>query len=216
VDVQVAVIGGGPAGSCTAAALARQGHQVALIESEPFPRFHIGESLLPFTNRVFARLGLMEAMAAAGFVRKCGASFLDQDGRRFVYDFGDQSGDPTAVTFQVPRADFDALLFAHAQAQGAAVIAARALAIRIGDQGVEVDTDQGTTVRARMLVDASGRAGLLARKFDLRRPDAHCRRSRPTRTTPACRATRAAAAATSGCCRSRTWAGCGSSPCRMG
>jgi hypothetical protein len=91
------VVGAGPAGSSGAAVLAQHGRKVLVLEREKFPRYHIGESLLPFTNGVFARLGLTAKLEAAGFVRKYGASFLDADGQCSVYDFGELSGDPTAV-----------------------------------------------------------------------------------------------------------------------
>src|SRR5512142_2181796 len=70
----VAVIGGGPGGSSAATALARRGRSVLLLERDRFPRFHIGESQLPWSNEVFRTLGVEEAIAAAGFVRKWGAS----------------------------------------------------------------------------------------------------------------------------------------------
>ena len=74
-DFDVAVVGGGPGGSSAATALARSGKRVLLLERERFPRFHIGESQLPWSNEVFRALGVDQAIADAGFVQKWGASF---------------------------------------------------------------------------------------------------------------------------------------------
>jgi flavin-dependent dehydrogenase len=73
-DFDVAVVGGGPGGSSAATALTRRGRSVVLLERERFPRFHIGESQLPWSNEIFRALGAEEAIATAGFVRKWGAS----------------------------------------------------------------------------------------------------------------------------------------------
>src|SRR5262247_278377 len=74
-DFDVAVVGGGPGGSSAATALARRGKRVVLLERERFPRFHIGESQLPWSNEIFRSLGVDQAIADAGFVKKWGASF---------------------------------------------------------------------------------------------------------------------------------------------
>lgn len=81
-DFDVAVVGGGPAGAAAASALARSGHRILVLERERFPRFHIGESQLPWINEVLAKIGAEEAVAAAGFVDKWGASFTTADGLR--------------------------------------------------------------------------------------------------------------------------------------
>ena len=79
-DYDVAVIGGGPGGSTTATALARLGRSVVVLERERFPRFHIGESQLPWTNEILDALGARDTIAASGFVEKWGASFRGPDG----------------------------------------------------------------------------------------------------------------------------------------
>src|SRR6266571_5934361 len=84
-DFDVAVIGGGPGGSSAATALARRGRTVLLLERDRFPRFHIGESQLPWSNEVFRALGVHDAIAEAGFEKKWGASFRTVDGATEQY-----------------------------------------------------------------------------------------------------------------------------------
>src|SRR5262245_16431445 len=84
-EFEVAVVGGGPGGSSAATALARRGRSVVVLEKERFPRFHIGESQLPWSNEVFEALGVKDTIAAAGFVPKWGASFRTLDGKAEQY-----------------------------------------------------------------------------------------------------------------------------------
>jgi len=170
-DFDAAVVGGGPGGSSVATALARRGHRVLLLERDQFPRFHIGESQLPWTNEVFRALGVHDTIAAAGFVRKWGASFWTLDGAIEQYaDFSEAVETPTPQTFQVPRATFDELLLRHSEKCG--------VAVRERHRALEVTFDAGgatlrfaapngseQTVRVGVIVDASGRAGFLAKKL---------------------------------------------------
>jgi flavin-dependent dehydrogenase len=170
-DFDAAVVGGGPGGSSAATALARRGRRVLLLERDQFPRFHIGESQLPWTNEVFRALGVHETIAAAGFVRKWGASFWTLDGAVEQYaDFSEAVETPAPQTFQVPRATFDELLLRHGAKSGVAVrerhraldaaFDAAGVTLRFADpEGVE------HTVRVGVVVDASGRAGFLAKKL---------------------------------------------------
>ena len=105
------VIGGGPAGSTVATALARAGRSVIVFEKEKFPRFHVGESLLPFTLPIFDKLGLSEKIRAAGFQEKYGAFFWNEasGGTRPVV-FEKSWDDRHPMAYQVKRADFDELL----------------------------------------------------------------------------------------------------------
>lgn len=178
-ETEVMVIGAGPTGSAAAAMLARAGAAVMLLESETFPRFHIGESLLPLSNRVFDELGLTQKIRSAGFMEKWGAVFFDAEGKQeIVYDFGNLSGLGdlhTRPTYQVPRAQFDALLLEHARACGAQIMSGRAESAEFLKDGVIVcykNSDGKTgTVRAHAIIDASGRGGFLAKRFNLRVPD---------------------------------------------
>ena len=174
----VAVIGGGPGGSSTATALARSGRSVLLLERDRFPRFHIGESQLPWINGVLEVLGAHDAVAKAGFVEKWGASFWEIDGRPAAYvDFTAAVETPAPQTFQVPRARFDELLLRHAERSG--------VVVREGHRAVDAAFDRGgvtlryagpdgleQTARVAAVVDASGRAGFLARKIGRYETDA--------------------------------------------
>ena len=119
---EVLVIGGGPAGSCAAARLRQHGLRTLVVEKCAFPRFHIGESLLPAGNRVLAEIGALPKVAAAGFVPKFGAEFHRADGsgaKKIVFRESLIPGLDSA--FQVERARFDALLLDHARSLGAEV-----------------------------------------------------------------------------------------------
>jgi flavin-dependent dehydrogenase len=169
-DFDVAVIGGGPGGSSAATALARLGRRVLVLERDRFPRFHIGESQLPWSNEVFRALGVHEAIAAAGFVQKWGASFRTPDGAAERYaDFEDAVETPTPQTFQVPRAKFDEILLRHSARSGADVREAhRVLDLAFDPSGVTVrfavGDEQEQSVRVGAVVDASGRAGFLVKR----------------------------------------------------
>jgi FADH2-dependent halogenase len=118
----VAVIGGGPGGSSVATALARRGRSVLLLERDRFPRFHIGESQLPWINGVLEALGAHDAVAKAGFVEKWGASFSEIDGTPAAYvDFTAAVETPVPQTYQVQRAAFDEVLLRHAERSGVIV-----------------------------------------------------------------------------------------------
>jgi flavin-dependent dehydrogenase len=170
-DFDVAVVGGGPGGSSAATALARRGRKVLLLEREKFPRFHIGESQLPWSNEVFHALGAHEAIAAAGFVRKWGASFRRPDGDTEQYaDFAHAVETPTPQTFQVLRERFDEVLLRHSERCGVAVrerhrfldaaFAAGGVTLRYADaDGAE------RSARVGAVVDASGRAGVVVNRF---------------------------------------------------
>ncbi|MFK7742906.1 MAG: NAD(P)/FAD-dependent oxidoreductase [Planctomycetota bacterium] len=178
---QVVVIGGGPAGAAAAARLGRGGHDVLVVESERFPRFHIGESLLPLGNYVFDAIGCREKIEAEGFHAKRGAQLRSSCGaERVVFDFEEQGIRP-ARTVQVHRDRFDQLLLEHAQASGAELVQARVRDVALedgaasGGGGVRVRL-QGPEVGERIIhadavIDASGRSGVLAKQLGVRCAD---------------------------------------------
>lgn len=173
IEVDVAIIGGGPTGSSAATTLARAGRSVLVVERDVFPRFHIGESQLPWVNGILDKLGAREKVAQAGFVQKWGASFTTADGSASQYaDFSRAVEVPQAQTWQVPRAEFDHLLLEHARSQGATVeYDCRAEDVSFDQTGVTLTLRTATgsrTVRAAAVIDASGRHGVLAKRFGTR------------------------------------------------
>ncbi len=119
----VIVIGGGPAGSSSSAILAEYGHRVLLLEREKFPRYHIGESLIPFTFHPLQRLGMVEKMRQSHFVKKYSVSFVTQDGTSSqpFYFFNRYDKDTVAQTWQVLRSEFDQMLLDNARSKGVEV-----------------------------------------------------------------------------------------------
>jgi len=171
-DFDFAVAGGGPAGCSAAISLAQRGHKVVLFERDTFPRFHIGESLLSTVNDAFAELGVTEQMHAASFPEKWGARLVTHDGAagRGV-NFVDAEGIRRPQTFQVSRAEFDRILMERARAVGVDVReGCRIVSCSFDGEGATVEHADGK-VRVHAMVDATGRNGLLARKFDLRKDE---------------------------------------------
>ena len=161
-DFDAVIIGGGPAGSTAGAYLARAGLRVLIVEKERFPRFHIGESLMPVANAVLRETGAWDKVERAGFVRKYGAEF--HVGNRSVLpkqvEFAKGMVSGLDYTFQVERSRFDQLLLEHAATLGCVVRQeTRVSAVcPAGRDGYEVALGPtGETVRCAYLVDASGR-----------------------------------------------------------
>src|SRR5471030_1716406 len=118
--VEILVVGAGPAGSVAAALLRQQGRQVLVLEREQFPRFSIGESLLPQSMAYLEQAGMLQAVVEHGFQFKNGASFV-RGGRETAFDFRDKHSAGWGTTYQVQRADFDHLLAQQAELQGAQI-----------------------------------------------------------------------------------------------
>lgn len=174
----VIVVGGGPAGTTCANLLTARGHDVLLLEKARHPRFSVGESLLPATNPMWKQLGVSDRFADRGFVRKFGAYFCDADGDEVAYfHFPDAAGGRTGHSWEVPRAEFDKMLWDRAVEVGADCVdlcRVRAALVE-GDRvvGVELEHEgEPRDVRARLVMDCTGRQTLLGKQLGLRQPDA--------------------------------------------
>jgi flavin-dependent dehydrogenase len=174
----VVVIGGGPAGSTTSTLLAQHGYRVALFERERFPRFHIGESLIPETYWVLKRLNMLPKMQQSHFVKKYSVQFVSSSGRLSEpFYFVDHKPHECSQTWQVRRSEFDQLMLENAREQGVDVqLGVRVLEVLFDGQraiGVKIADEAGheRTVHADVIVDASGQSSMIMSRLGLREWD---------------------------------------------
>ncbi|WP_372720549.1 NAD(P)/FAD-dependent oxidoreductase [Novipirellula sp.] len=174
----VVVIGGGPAGATVSTLIAQQGYQVELLERERFPRYHIGESLIPETYWVLKRLGMLDKMKSSHFIKKHSVQFVSPSGRHSApFYFYDNKPHECSQTWQIRRSEFDVMMLKNAEEQGVVVReGVRVLDVLCeGDRavGVQILDEAGNQkeIHADVVVDASGQSSMLINKFKLRVPD---------------------------------------------
>src|SRR6266516_495550 len=187
-NYDVAIIGGGPAGSTAATLLSKAGRRVIVLERDKFPRFHIGESLLPFSMATFTRLGIQEKLRA-GFVEKFGGEIAEAGGEKAAkFYFKDGFGSRTDRSYQVTRSKFDKMLLDHAAESGAEEreetlvenvdFDQDGVRLRVSTADPAGVSDPGyrkfaCELRAKYLIDASGRNSVIGNKFKLKKSYQH-------------------------------------------
>ena len=175
----VIVVGGGPAGSSAAAILAEHGRRVLVLEREKFPRYHIGESLIPFTYQPLQRLGVIDQLKASAFTKKYSVQFIAPDGKASqpFYFFNRYDRETVAQTWQVMRAEFDQMLLDNAREKGAEVIEEITVKELLWEDdcvvGVRTVTKEGEekTFHAPLTFDATGKEAFAATRNGWRKRD---------------------------------------------
>ncbi|HEX2522559.1 MAG TPA: NAD(P)/FAD-dependent oxidoreductase, partial [Terriglobia bacterium] len=165
-QTDVVVIGGGPAGSTVSALIAQQGYRVQLFERETFPRFHIGESLIPETYWVLKRLGMLDKLRKSRFVKKYSVQFVSSNGKQSApFYFWDNKPHECSQTWQVVRSEFDQMMLNNARECGVEAhegVRVKEVVFENGRAvGVKVQRadDSQQEIRAKVVVDASGQSG---------------------------------------------------------
>src|ERR1700710_1325474 len=174
------LIGAGPAGSSAAAILAEYGHRVLILEREKFPRYHIGESLIPFTYGPLERIGMIPKMKASHFQKKYSVTFVQPDGKRSTpfYFFNRYDRETVAQTWQVLRSEFDQMLLENAREKGAEVREETTVnrLLMEGEQVVGVEatarqTGRTYAVRAPVTLGCTGEEAVTSNKLGWRMRD---------------------------------------------
>ena len=170
----VVIIGAGPAGAVASALLNSKSYRVLILEKQQFPRFSIGESLLPQCMTFLEQAGMMDAVESAGFQKKNGAAFSHQANSVF-FDFSEKFSSGWETTFQVQRGRFDKILADEAQRQGVEICYGQTITGFKSEQDMaqlEVQDEAGKSyqVSAKFILDASGFGRVLPRLLDLNRP----------------------------------------------
>jgi flavin-dependent dehydrogenase len=177
-EADVLVIGGGPSGTTVATLLAQQGWNVTLFERDHFPRFHIGESLIPHTYWVLERLGMLPKLRKSSFIKKYSVQFVTEKGKLSEpFYFDDHEPHESSQTWQVRRSEFDQLMIDNAREHGVSVFegvrvldvlfeGSRAVGVRVKDESGEE-----REVRAKVIVDASGQSSIIIDRLGLRQWD---------------------------------------------
>lgn len=168
----IGIIGGGPGGSTLASYLTKKGYDVALFEKEPFPRFRIGESLLPCSMEILKETGVYSKIDSGKYLRKYGARFIDHsNGETVLFNFGDSPFPDHRMSFEVERCKFDADLLDHAKELGTTVYQpVRVDDIEENPDHIVVKTDK-EDFRVKYLADASGRIAVIGNKKKMRQPN---------------------------------------------
>jgi flavin-dependent dehydrogenase len=177
-ETDIVVIGGGPAGSTVSTLVAQNGHKVKLFERDHFPRFHIGESLIPCTYFVLERLNMLPKMKSSHFVKKYSVQFVNEHGRvSEPFYFVEHKPHESSQTWQVLRSELDEMLLNNAREHGVEVEEGVHVlnVLWEGDRavGVRIKREDGTQqdVRAKVVVDASGQSSVIMDRLKLREWD---------------------------------------------
>ena len=168
-DYDVLIIGAGPGGSTAAALLAKQGIRTAIVEKDEFPRFKIGESLLPYSTDILRKSGAMEVVDSGKYIRKYGAQFIDHRFENEIYfEFKEGLDSDHPYAFEVVRSEFDKDLLEYAKSLGVDVFQPESVkSVLEKEEHIELQTTE-RTLTASYVIDASGRNALMGRKKKLR------------------------------------------------
>ena len=178
-NCDVVVVGGGPAGCAAASVLAEQGHQVVVLEREKFPRYHIGESMIPFTYPALERIGMIPKLRQSAFMKKYSVQFVSPSGKASqpFYFFNRYDKDTVAQTWQVLRSEFDQMMMDNARERGADVLEETEVTAFLQEDGIyrgvraRASDGSETEFRAPITIDATGREAMAATRNAWRRGD---------------------------------------------